>query len=324
MTPAFQIVPLLFLAALCLAVPQPGVTGSTREPAAQAAAPAAPPDEAARAEARRKARDAGRLLERGELGEALKLARQAVAADPTNAQTRYVLALVHEASGDLDEAEAEYRRMGVFAPEPLLELSLARLYLRQGRLADAEQQARIAVEKNRWVPQPHLSLGAVAMRKGEHALAIESFRNAVQADPGDAASRLSLGDAYRAAGRWDEALAEYAEALASRPSHPQALLGRAQTWEAMGRPGEAIVAYERALEANPDLLAAKWNLARLYLVVTEPRLQKPRRALELAKAAAEATRWESPEVLETLARAYAVQGDLARANEVRERIRALQ
>jgi len=295
-------------------------SAATGESGAQAVSA---PSAEARAQAHQKAVEAGRLIERGDLKQALALAREAVTADPASAETHYVLGLAYEAVGDLASAEAEYKKMGTYAPEPLLEISLARLYLRQDRLAEAEQQARRAVEKNRWIPQTFLSLGAVYMKRRNHTAAIDAFAKAVEVEPRDWNARLSLADAYRHAGHWDEALTQYAQALAMKPGHPEALLGRAQTWEEMRRPGEAIVAYEKALEAAPSLLAARYRLARLYLNAADPALRKPERAVELAASAAEATQWQDVRVLETLAEAYTRTGDTDRAEQVREKLKAL-
>ena len=274
-------------------------------------------------EAHKKSVKAGRLIGRGEWKQALALAKEAVATDPSSAEAHYVLALAYEAAGNLEAAEAEYKKMGLLAPESLLEVSLARLYLRQGRLDEAGRQARRAVEKNRWVPQPHLALGAVAMRKKDYPAAVAAFSKAVEVAPRDWNARLSLADAYRHARHWDEALAQYAQALAFKPKHPEGLLGKAQTWEQMGRPAEAIAAYEKALEAAPNLVTAQHHLARLYLTVTDPILANPQRAVELATAAAEATGWKNPAILETLADACAGAGDAARARQIRERAKAL-
>lgn len=300
-----------FLLVLALQAPTPAPT----EPGSTA--------DAQKKEAHKKAVEAGRLIGGGVWKQALALAREAVAADPDSAEAHYVLALAYEAGGDLEAAETEYKKMGLLAPESLLEVSLARLYLRQGRLAEAEQQARRAVEKNRWVPQPHLSLGAVAMRKKDYPAAIAAFSKAVDVDPRDWNARLSLADAYRQAGRWDEALAQYSQAQALKPDHPEALLGRAQTWEQMGRPGEAIAAYEKALEVAPGVVAVQHRLARLYLTVGDPAFKKPQRALELATSAAEATEWKNAAILETLADAYFQAGDPDRARQIREKAKAL-
>ena len=274
-------------------------------------------------QAHKKAVEAGRLIGQGEWQQALVLAKEAVEADPTSAEAHYALALAYEAAGDLEAAEAEYKKMGLLAPDSLLEVSLARLYLRQGRLAEAEQQAHRAVEKNRWVPQPHLALGAVAMRKKDYPTAIAAFSKAVEVAPRDWNARLSLADAHRHAQGWDEALVQYAQALVLKPNHPEGLLGKAQTWEQMGRPAEAIAAYEKTLEAAPNLLMAQYNLARLYLTVTDPLLANPQGAVELATAAAEATGWKNAAILKTLADAFARAGKPARAQQVREKAKAL-
>lgn len=210
----------------------------------------APVSDDSKNQARKKAAEAGRLIGKGEWRAALPVAREAVAADPESAETHYVLGLALEAAGELEKAEAEYRKMATLTPpEPLLELSLARLYLKQDRVAEAEQQARRAVEKNRSVPQPHLSLGAVLMRKEEYAAAVTAFKEAVETAPRDFNVRLSLADACRRARQYDDALAHYAEAHSIAPDDPAPHIGRGQTWELTGRHLEAVAAFERALQA---------------------------------------------------------------------------
>lgn len=277
------------------------------------------PAEARKQEAHRKSIEVGRLIALGDLKQAEALAREAVAADPENPETHYALGLCLEATGRLDEAVAEYKKMGLDAPEPLLELSLARVFLRQGKLDEAEGQSRLAVAKNRWVPQPHLSLGAVAMRKRDYKTAIEAFSAAVEVEPRDWNARISLGDAYRAVGRFDEALIQYTQALALKPDHPQALLGRAEAWEQLGRWADAVGAYEKALEADPEMVLAEYRLAHLYNTVPDPALQKRGRAIELALKAAEATEWRNLRILEILAVAYERAGQADKAREVRKK-----
>jgi superkiller protein 3 len=296
--------------------PSPPATARPAGDLARAGAPQATPEDLKK-QAHQKAMEAGRLIERGELKQAEALAREAVAADPESAETHYTLGLCYEAQGNLAQAEAEYKKMGVYAPEPLLELSLARLYLRQGRLDEAEQQARSAVKKNPWVPQPHLSLGAVAMRKRDYKIAIEEFSAAVQADPREWNSRISLADAYRAVGRFNDALTEYSQALALKPDHPEALLGQAQAWEQLARQAEAIAAYEKLLEVASNVPPGiKYRLAKLYNQVADPKVRNPQRAVELATAAADASNWENREVLQTLAEAYQSAGQPDKAREV--------
>lgn len=323
------LVSLLWTQSAAPVAPQPGSAQAAPAQAAPSAPGQATPGqqesaadaqkEAQKKEAHRKAIEVGRLIESGDLKQAMELARQAVAADPENAETHYALGLCLEAEGNLDEAVAEYKKMGVYAPEPLLELSLARVYLRQGKLDEAEQQARRAVQRNPWVPQPHLSLGAVAMRKRDYKTAIESFSAAIEADPRDWNARISLGDAYRASGRFDEALTQYSQALALKPDHPEALMGRAETWAQLGKWADAVAGFEKVLQVAPDMTIAQYRLARLYNTVPDPALQKPQRAIELATKAAEAAGWKNPGVLETLAIAYERAGQADKARDIRRR-----
>ncbi|MGW8186208.1 MAG: M48 family metalloprotease [Desulfobacterales bacterium] len=76
-------------------------------------------------------------------------------------------------------------------------------------------------------------------------------------------------------------------------------------------------AYEASLKLNPENPHVLNNLAWLYATAEDPRIQNPARALDLAKAAAGLL--EEPQILDTLAECYFVNGQYAKALETARR-----
>jgi tetratricopeptide (TPR) repeat protein len=81
------------------------------------------------------------------------------------------------------------------------------------------------------------------------------------------------------------------------------------------RTAEALRHYRVALDLDPGLVHAANNLAWALATASDSKLRDPAEAVRLARGAAEATGFSEPQVLDTLARAYAAAdrpGDAAR------------
>ncbi len=190
-----------------------------------------------------------------------------------------------------------------------------------------------------------------ALARGEREQAIAALQRAIEHDPDRGPIGQLLAEQLRLAGRPEEALAATRAALRSSPSGQQLHLLAGDLYLEMGNaeaaayhfgaaakllPSQAFGhiddARRRQLEALragglwPEAIAllGRWRdeaalspaLARsavpLLLDAPQP-LRDPSRALELAQQAAEQTERRDPAVLETLARAWAANGDLAEA-----------
>lgn len=74
---------------------------------------------------------------------------------------------------------------------------------------------------------------------------------------------------------------------------------------------KTIAAYQKAIELDPNQVPALNNLAWLYATCPDPDFRRPGKALQLAKRAAELSR--QAHILDTLAEAYYVNGDIRKA-----------
>lgn len=108
--------------------------------------------------------------------------------------------------------------------------------------------------------QALFDLGNAQDAQGRVAEAEESFRRAVEIHPSFAAAHNNRGNALTRLGRLREAEEAYRRALALQPVFAEALSNLANTLNQLGRPAEAEAAARRALELRPDFAAACNNL----------------------------------------------------------------
>ncbi len=137
-------------------------------------------------------------------------------------------ALAHHRAGELEAAEALYRR--VLAGSP--------------RHPDAL----------------HL-LGVVAHQRGQHEQAAVLFVEAIKVNPGVAHYHHNLGEALFAIGRADQAVTAYRTACALDPANGEAYNNFGIALQALGRLPEAISAFEQARRVTPRSVEAHFNLA---------------------------------------------------------------
>src|SRR5262249_37562366 len=130
----------------------------------------------------------------------------------------------------------------------------------------------------------YLNLGAALIRKQDYYGALEAFREAVRLNPKNAVARLDLAMALANTGDFDGAFAEMREAL----------------------------------RIDPNLAHAHNGLA--WLLATGPDgVRDGKRAVEAATRACELTDWKDPELVDTLAAAYAEFGDFDKAVEYQKK-----
>ena len=164
--------------------------------------------------------------------------KNALQAEPQNAEARYLLGVSLAESGDYVSAEKEFRRALEYKYPP------EQVY---PRLA----QSLIAIGEFR---KATAELGAVKL-----------------ADPAaEAAVKTTLAEAHLAQGQLDEARAAVAAALAAKPDHPQARVVEARIM-AGGRdlPGATKVV-DDVLAKSPDLPEALALKAELLIVSNRP------------------------------------------------------
>lgn len=280
---------------------------------------------------------------KGDIPRALEAAGNAAAAIPDNVQIYEALAKCLVRSGDARQALATYAKLARLAPkDPVGYMGQAKLLLDMNDAAGASRvtEQLLEIVPNNLEARRLAATAALLQKQPDKALHIS--RN-LQRDFPDSPLGFALeGEVHMEQKRWDQAAAAFrtasvkpaGEALVTRQHtalinankpeeanqlvaewtarHPKnaALLGHlAATAYKAGDHAKAKAYYEKALVIAPKDPAALNNLAWILVETKEPN------ALAIAqRAAAEAP--EDPNVLDTLAQAYALQMNYPKAIEV--------
>ncbi len=163
----------------------------------------------------------------GELDTAQRFYREALAADPRQADALHLLGVIAHQRGE-DEAAA-------------------------GLIGQA-----IAVSPG--FASYHANLGNVLVALGRFEAGIAAYDSALRLQPDFAEAHYNLGNAYLALERFDSARAAYNAALRLRPEYAEALANRGKAQMGLGQTEAAIESFEAALRLRPDDLAAHHRL----------------------------------------------------------------
>lgn len=227
------------------------------------------------------------------------------------------------------------RRFGVPRPARVafslaLLMTLAILTFRQSRMySDVETLYRTTLTQN---PECWLfrnNLGNLFSEQREFGKAIEQFEMALTIRPDYAEAESNLGIALERQGRMDEAIGHFQEALRLSAQTPQlaANLAKghhdlAKALAIQGGVAKAIQHYRRALEIDGEDVETLNDLAWLLSTHAEPTYRDGREAVRLSEKALGIT-GPDPNILDTLAAAYAESGRFAEAQEIARKAAAL-
>lgn len=248
------------------------------------------------------------LAKTGQLDAARQAAEQAVAARPDVAETHRTLGKVEAALARWPEAETQFRRAVELDPGfAHAQADLAVALAEQGRLDEALPLARRAVELRPGEAQFLSNLGALCLRAGNLTEAEQYCREALAAEPGRADATHNLGLVFEAQGDLPAAAAEFARALERDPQLARAEYDWGRVMAAQGQKRDAAGHLARALELRPGWVEPANFLAWLHGTSSGDWV-RPAAAVEYAELAARETQRGFPEILDTLAAAYASAG----------------
>jgi tetratricopeptide (TPR) repeat protein len=159
----------------------------------------------------------------------------------------------------------------------------------------------------------HVQSAAAAFQKKDHATAITSYSKAIEMSPFEINSYYNRGIAYFKTGKEKEAEEDFDKVIIMDPRMSSAYVYRGLCREKLGKHKDALNDYTRALELKPNDAAIHNNIAYLYVSANDKSFRDKAKALEHAKKAAELSKEKNAEILDTLARAYFINGKVNEA-----------
>ena len=173
------------------------------------------------------------------------------------ARACFMRGLAAHQAGDLAQAERAFRDALALAPDrPSVLTNLGVVLLQSQRFDEAEAvlRRRAVVERNS--VESLLALGDCLALAGKHDAALASFTEAAAQRPGDALALARVGRELQALGRSDEALAHFERALAVEPDNLMLLISRGDILYRQGRHAAAADCYESVLRLDANHLEA--------------------------------------------------------------------
>jgi len=161
----------------------------------------------------------------------------------------------------------------------------------------------------------HGNLGAVLLRRGRFEEAVAHFREALAASPESAPNHNNLGAALLRTGKVNEAAQHFEKALKINPEFADARFNLASVFYTRGRTYDAVGQWREGLRIEPGRLSVLTQLA--WVLATSPKIsvRNGAEAVALARQAVRLSEARDPEVLDTLAAAYAESGRFPEAVE---------
>ncbi len=221
------------------------------------------------------------------------------------------------------------------------------VYRRTGNLDKAIGDYDAVIRLNPNFARAYYDRAIACGLKGNHKQAIRDNTEAIRLNPNDTDFYYNRGVDYQAIGSLDKALADYNEAIRRAPKDLKKYCGRADVFEDMGQLAKASADYdqvtrlnlkdangyrfrgyayfakgnyeaaaldfEKATRLSPGDYDALVSLARFQATCPEDSLRNGKGALEKSLRACELSNWESSDIVDTLAAAYAEVGDFDRA-----------
>ncbi|MEG4107039.1 tetratricopeptide repeat protein [Microcoleus sp. S13_C5] len=137
----------------------------------------------------------------------------------------------------------------------------AQIYLNRGKLTEAIEFCKKAIELQPFSPSAYTTLGEILEAQGDPTAARDAFVQALEISPQFFLAHAYLGQLYSEYCWLDEAVFHYRQALDLKPDWAQVHYNLGNVFHKQGNLLGAIDCYRNAIAKKPDYLDAFYNLA---------------------------------------------------------------
>jgi HemY protein len=205
------------------------------------------------------------------------------------------------------------RALKIDPDNPSVHLALGQAWLLAGEWARARQYLSRALELNPASDQAYFQLGLILQNQNFLPEAEAMMKKALVYQPNNANVLNNLGVILLGQGRFDEAMVSFKKALDVYPEHINARYNLGLALGASGKGRDAVMQYLKVLELKPDWPLAAKSLAWILATDKDNALRNGSEALKWARVAFQGKYQADPEVLDTLAAAFAEDRQFAEA-----------
>lgn len=235
--------------------------------------------------------------------------RQVIKVNPTSRTGYSGLGSALSAKGQHEEAQACLRRAIEIDPGDVVSrINLGIDLAVTKKLDEASEYLGQALVMCPGEPRANYNLARIFLMKGKLKAAAEYYGLAVRSQPSFVEAQIELANTLLLLGKPNEAISHYEKAIDLRPNRASTHVILAGVLEDQGRLGDAISHYRAALRLDPRRWDAANNLAWILATRADPRISNPPEAVRLAETTCKLVRDSNPQVLDTLAVAYAADG----------------
>jgi predicted ribosomally synthesized peptide with SipW-like signal peptide len=246
---------------------------------------------------------------------AISAYREAIRLDPKRIAVHNSLIATLVENGEPTAAVAAAREVVRIAPqEANAHTHLGYALQSQGKPEAAIPELEESLRLNPNDGWTEMHLGMCLRETNDLERSLPHLRAAIRLAPNDAHTHSELGYTLQTKKYFDDAIAAYREAVRIDPKAAYALYNLGVSLEEIGNFDEAVAAFDAGAKADTKDVSVRNDLA--WLLATGPDgVRNGKRAVEHATKACELTEWKEPNNLETLAAAYAEDGDFDKAIE---------
>jgi tetratricopeptide (TPR) repeat protein len=254
------------------------------------------------------------LVKQGRVAEAISHYQRALEIRPNNAEVHINLGNALATEGKTEEAIEHFKeaiRLNPGRAEAYNDWGA--VLLAHGRNDEAVEQFQKAVQVDPNYAEVENNLGSALAEQRQITEAVAHYRKAIQIKPDYANAHYNLANVLAAEGQLDEAVEHYQRAVELMPAYNHARYQLAVLLGSRGKWADAVMEFKKILELDPKHVPALNNLAWLLATCPDASIRNGSEAVALAKQSLQFAGGNHPEVLDTLAAAYAEGGDFDEA-----------
>jgi len=189
----------------------------------------------------------------GQLGDAERLYRQVLEADPSHADALHLLGVIAHQVGRADVAcELIGKAVAINGAAAAYRSNLANALKDTGRLDEAVAAYNAAIRIEPEFAEAYYNLGNALTEFERHYDAVGAYTAALRIKPDDAKAHYNLGNTLAKLGHLDDAIVAYRAAISCAPDFAEAYRNLGSALAALARFDDAIAAYEIAIRIKPD------------------------------------------------------------------------